>query len=233
MLYVCYYAMAADLQDMTPTTGQLRVVPGSHLGHRPIPTGRARNQPWSAATQDDKGRGGVVEEEEEEESSHEVLLDMKAGDLLILHGEVIHSGTANAMPPAHTSNAQLGGGGGDGAGGSSQRMYISTFTTRLGWPHRDNLRSPGAHRLLAVARGGVPAATSAGQSGQAPEPGTVRSNAKGGAVQQRQQQAAADRRVLRFFADEDEVAAALAEEEAAWAMIVDRQRREHQETSRL
>ena len=89
------------LQDMSPRTGPLRVVKRSHLGQPALPTGAARNQPHP----------------------DEVLLDMAAGDLIVMHGEMIHSGTANAVD-------------------SAIRAYVSTFVTRVGWPHRDDFGTP-------------------------------------------------------------------------------------------
>ena len=50
-----------------------------------------------------------------------------------MHGECIHSGTANTS--------------------GHLRAYISTFVTRVGFPHRDDFSSPGAMRLLEEHRG--------------------------------------------------------------------------------
>ena len=62
---------------------------------------------------------------------------MAAGDLIVMHGEMIHSGTANAVD-------------------SAIRAYVSTFVTRVGWPHRDNFgpsRSRSYLWVAALARG--------------------------------------------------------------------------------
>lgn len=67
------------LQDMDETTGALRVVRRSHLGQPPTPSGEAKGIPHP----------------------EEILLDMKAGDLVVMHGECIHAGTQpHHSPPS-------------------------------------------------------------------------------------------------------------------------------------
>ena len=96
---------------MTAETGPLRIVPASHLGYPPTPSA------------DDKALPHPQEQ----------LLDARAGDMIVMHGECIHSGTANTS--------------------GHLRAYISTFVTRVGFPHRDDFSSPGAMRLLEDNRG--------------------------------------------------------------------------------
>ncbi len=113
------------LQDTTDTTGALRIIQvrvddsmsaragsrsviiyifnlslrfwchqRSHLGQPPTPSGDSKRKPHP----------------------QEQLLDVAAGDLIVMHGECIHAGTCN------TSDAL--------------RAYISTFVTQVGYPHR-------------------------------------------------------------------------------------------------
>ena len=58
---------------MTTETGPLRIVPASHLGYPPTPSADDKALPHP----------------------HEQLLDAAAGDMIVMHGECIHSGTAN------------------------------------------------------------------------------------------------------------------------------------------
>ena len=60
------------LQEMTPQSGPLRVVPGSHLDYTKIP-----------------------EEEQHQPHPREQLLSLKAGDMVFTHHELLHSGTWN------------------------------------------------------------------------------------------------------------------------------------------
>ena len=60
------------LQDMTPITGPLRVVPGSHLDYTLIP-----------------------KEDEHKPHPREMFLSLKAGDMVFTHHELLHSGTWN------------------------------------------------------------------------------------------------------------------------------------------
>lgn len=60
------------LQDMTPETGPLRVVPGSHLDYTEIP-----------------------KENEFKPHPREQLVSLKAGDMVFTHNELLHSGTWN------------------------------------------------------------------------------------------------------------------------------------------
>lgn len=89
------------LQDMSPETGALRLVPRSHLGSPLTPSDAESTLPHP----------------------DELLLDTKAGDMIVMHGECIHGGTCNASPDL--------------------RAYVSTFVTRVGYPHRDAFDSTG------------------------------------------------------------------------------------------
>eukprot|EP01052_Picozoa_sp_SAG31_P037695 SAG31_NODE_4908_length_2873_cov_2.949171_2_plen_261_part_00 len=87
------------LQDMDDVHGPLRFLRQSHFGDPPTPQGEAKK-----ASPPEKGE--------------EILLNLKAGDLCCMHGEMIHSGTVNTS--------------------STIRLFVSTFVCRLGWPHRDS-----------------------------------------------------------------------------------------------
>ena len=99
------------LQDMTDDSGQLRVVPFSHLGGIPTPEPEAKMAPLPGET----------------------LLDAKAGDLVVIHCDTLHSTTANVDP-------------------DQIRYFISAYVTRYGLPHRDEFDAPAVHKLLADAR---------------------------------------------------------------------------------
>ena len=75
MNLLCY------LQDMNAQTGPLRVIPASHLGAPPTPVGEAT---WLPHPQ-------------------EQLLDLKAGDLVVIHSDLIHSGT----PPTDSTRIRM------------------------------------------------------------------------------------------------------------------------------
>eukprot|EP01045_Picozoa_sp_COSAG04_P022058 COSAG04_NODE_2441_length_4118_cov_3.509579_2_plen_268_part_00 len=105
------------LQDMTLASGPLRVSPGSHLGLPSTPKDDAR---W---------------EEQVEGAAPTVALACRAGDLVMTHDELLHSGSFNTSARA--------------------RMYMSTKLCRVGQPHRDDfsiepvsipLRSPHLRR---------------------------------------------------------------------------------------
>ena len=104
MNLLCY------LQDMDDQTGALRVVQGSHLGMPPTPTGDDRMLPHP----------------------QETLLDLKAGDLVCIHSDMIHSGTPNRSEEI--------------------RMYTSTYLCQLGLPHRDDFDAPVVQEYLRDAR---------------------------------------------------------------------------------
>ena len=116
-------AVVLQLQDMTLQTGPLRFMRRSHLGWPPTPSAEAKVSPPPPGAE-------------------EQLLDLRAGDMCFMHGEMCHSGSQN-------TSAQL-------------RMYLSTFICRLGYPHRDEFR-------CRAARGGMgewvpPPVVSAGAS---------------------------------------------------------------------
>ena len=60
------------LQDMTPESGPLRVLPGSHLDYTKIP------------------KGNILKPHPQEQ-----LVSLKAGDMVFTHNELLHSGTWN------------------------------------------------------------------------------------------------------------------------------------------
>ncbi|MBT5871831.1 MAG: hypothetical protein HOH43_00320 [Candidatus Latescibacteria bacterium] len=60
------------LQDMTPESGTLRVIPGSHLDFTIIPTDKHR-----------------------EPHPRERCLSLKAGDMVFTHNEILHAGSVN------------------------------------------------------------------------------------------------------------------------------------------
>lgn len=86
------------------------MIPRSHLGLPPTPEGEDR---WLPHPQ-------------------EALLDLHAGDLVVLHSDLIHSGTPNAS--------------------DSVRLYTSTYLCRIGLPHRDDFDAEVIRRYIAEAR---------------------------------------------------------------------------------
>jgi ectoine hydroxylase-related dioxygenase (phytanoyl-CoA dioxygenase family) len=100
------------LQDMTPESGQLRVVPRSHLSGVPTPAPEDKMRPLPG----------------------EQLLDARAGDLVALHCDVLHSTTRNTMH--------------DG----SIRYFISTYLVGFGLQHRDEFDCDVVNQLVADAR---------------------------------------------------------------------------------
>lgn len=105
MNLLCY------LQDMNAETGPLRVIPGSHLGTPPTPAGGDAQLPHEA----------------------EELLDLRAGDLVAIHSDLIHAGTPNAST-------------------DTVRMYTSTYLCQVGLPHRDDFSAPAIEAYLREAR---------------------------------------------------------------------------------
>ena len=101
--------MLCYLQDMTSSTGPLRFVRSSHLGWPPTPT---TGEAWDRL---------------QTQGETEQVLDLEAGDMCFMHGEMIHSGSQN-------TSADL-------------RMYMSTFICRLGYPHRDDFGAPAVQRI--------------------------------------------------------------------------------------
>jgi hypothetical protein len=102
------------LQDMTDETGRLHVVPGSHAG---LPRTPQDDDRWVFEVE-----GGKPTE----------ALAARAGDLVVTHDEVLHSGGFNT------------------SGGL--RAYMSTKVCRLGLPHRDDFSAPAVRRMVAEAR---------------------------------------------------------------------------------
>jgi len=97
------------LQDMNEDTGPLRVVKGSHLEY-------------------------VFIDKEDEHRPHprESFLDLKAGDMVFTHNELLHSGTWNIS--------------------NEVRYFLSAYVCRIGLPHRDTFDLPAIHELVAEAR---------------------------------------------------------------------------------
>lgn len=97
------------LQDMTVESGPLRVIPGSHLDYTFIAED-ARHDPHPG----------------------EKLVDLRAGDMVFTHCDLLHSGTLN------TSGAI--------------RYFISAYFSRIGLPHRDTFETPTIDRIVDDAR---------------------------------------------------------------------------------
>ncbi|MEE2754250.1 MAG: phytanoyl-CoA dioxygenase family protein [Candidatus Latescibacterota bacterium] len=97
------------LQDMNEETGPLRVIKGSHLDYTFI----------------DK-------EDERKPHSRESLLDLKAGDMVFTHHEILHSGTWNISKEI--------------------RYFLSVYVCRVGFPHRDTFDLTAIHELMSDAR---------------------------------------------------------------------------------
>ena len=94
------------LQEMTFETGPLRVVPFSHMSGQPTPTPEEKMRPMPG----------------------EAFLDAKAGDLVLIHADLLHATCVNT--------------------GKLQRYFISTFLVPLGFPHRDEFDCTAVSQLL-------------------------------------------------------------------------------------
>jgi hypothetical protein len=97
------------LQDMNADTGPLRVITGSHLEYVFIP-----------------------QEDERQPHPRESLLELKAGDMVFTHHELLHSGTWNIS--------------------QETRYFLSAYVCRIGLPHRDCFDLPAIDELVAQAR---------------------------------------------------------------------------------
>jgi len=97
------------LQDMNEQTGPLRVVKGSHLEYI-----------------------FIAKEDEHKPHRRESLLDLKAGDMVFTHHELLHSGTWNIS--------------------NETRYFLSAYVCRIGLPHRDSFDLPAVHQIMADAR---------------------------------------------------------------------------------
>ena len=98
------------LQDLTDDSGPLRVIVGSHCRAVTIEEGEARSQPHS----------------------EESLIYMKAGDVIVTHNGLIHSGTPNT---------------------SGQLRYLFSIYYNSSWlKHTDNHSGPLTQHLLVEAR---------------------------------------------------------------------------------
>eukprot|EP01046_Picozoa_sp_COSAG06_P021360 COSAG06_NODE_1602_length_8958_cov_85.920194_7_plen_334_part_00 len=102
------------LQDMTDLSGRLHVVPGSHMG---LPETPQDDDRWML--QVNGGRPTLP-------------LALRAGDLVITHDELLHSGGFNTS--------------------EELRAYMSTKVCRLGLPHRDDFDTPAIRQRLLEAR---------------------------------------------------------------------------------
>lgn len=97
------------LQDMNEETGPFRMVPGSHLNSKTIPQSQIYDQ-----------------------HPEQRFLDLKAGDLIILHHEVLHAGTWNIS--------------------EQNRYLISNYVCHFGLPHRDPFDLPLIRQIMEEAR---------------------------------------------------------------------------------
>lgn len=100
---ICY------LQDLTPEYGPLRAIPGSHV--RPITLSAAER--------------GLPHPEE-------VIVPMKAGDVIVIHNCLLHSGTPNTS--------------------GQTRFFFSIFYNLTWLHHTDNHLGPNVQQILRRAR---------------------------------------------------------------------------------
>jgi len=96
------------LQDMTYESGPLRVIPGSHLDYTMIPKEKIKDP-----------------------HPREKLIDLKAGDMVFTHCDLLHTGTVNTV--------------------NKIRYFISGYFCRIGLPHRDTFETPVIEKILADA----------------------------------------------------------------------------------
>ena len=97
------------LQDMNEDTGSLYLIPQSHL----TPT-------------------LITKEREKEPYPRQRALELKAGDMVFLHHDVLHTGSYNTT--------------------SEMRYFISNYVCRIGLPHRDPFELPLIEELRREAR---------------------------------------------------------------------------------
>ena len=97
------------LQDLTEDSGPLRVIPGSH-----------------------RGRLFVSQEDAHAALPENRLIKIKAGDTVIIHSSILHSGSPNTS--------------------DQPRYFMSRFYTKCYLPRRDNHDGPNVQRILAEAR---------------------------------------------------------------------------------
>jgi len=97
------------LQDMTPEFGPLRVIPGSH-------------------------RSGMVLQPEENSVPHadEVLIPLKAGDVIFFHNALLHSGSPNTS--------------------GSYRLFLGGSFNSTWMRHKDDHSGPNVKKLVESAR---------------------------------------------------------------------------------
>ncbi|UVI30865.1 phytanoyl-CoA dioxygenase family protein [Paenibacillus spongiae] len=97
------------LQDLTDEYGPLRVIPGSH--RKPC---------------------GLAKEEQSIPHPDELVLNMKAGDVVVTHNGLIHSGTPNTS--------------------GNIRYFFSVYYNRTWLKHTDNHSGPNVQAIIQAAR---------------------------------------------------------------------------------
>ena len=97
------------LQEMNEETGYFQMIPGSHLDYTVIESDKQR-----------------------ERHPRQRPISLGAGDMVILHHDVLHTGCLNT---AHET-----------------RYFVSNYIGRFGLPHRDSFDLPIVHELIAEAR---------------------------------------------------------------------------------
>jgi hypothetical protein len=96
------------LQDMDAATGPFAMIPGSHLDFTVIEESQSR-----------------------EPHPRQQTLTLQAGDMVFLHHDVLHTGTANTS--------------------TQTRYFISNYLCHFGFPHRDTFDLPLVRDILAEA----------------------------------------------------------------------------------
>lgn len=90
------------LQDAGRENGTLGFYPGSHLGRNGGAIKRrfvrVDNGGTGFVANDGPGLPRGMEEEEKEKEGHFELLDIKAGSLVLIHGNVLHKSEKNTSP---------------------------------------------------------------------------------------------------------------------------------------
>ena len=87
------------LQDMNEETGHLRILVDSHLDY-----------------------AFILDEDAGNPQTNEKLVELKAGDMVYTHNEILHAGSINTS--------------------GEIRYFISAYFQRFGLPHRDTFRHP-------------------------------------------------------------------------------------------
>lgn len=97
------------LQDLTDEFGPLRVIPGSH-----------------------RLALGIAEEERTKPHAKELIVHMKAGDVVVTHNGLLHSGTPNSS--------------------GQSRYFFSVYLNKTWLKHTDNHSGPNVQRIIQEAR---------------------------------------------------------------------------------